>query len=110
MEQAIDRISQSYPGFFFGRFDIRTPSVDLFQRGECFYVIELNGVSAEATHIYDPSVSIIAAYRVLYGQWKIAFEIGAANRARGFKPLSLAELLTLIANWASRTPPAAIEP
>jgi hypothetical protein len=103
MEQAIDRISQSYPGFFFGRFDIRTPSMDLFQRGECFYVIELNGVSAEATHIYDPSVSLIAAYRVLYQQWKIAFEIGAANRARGFKPLSLAELMALIASWVSRS-------
>jgi hypothetical protein len=104
MEKAIDRISRSYPGFFFGRFDIRTPSVDLFQRGECFYVIELNGVSAEATHIYDPSVSIIAAYRVLYQQWKIAFEIGAANRARGFRPMTLADLIRLIASWATRTP------
>ena len=104
MEKAIDRISRSYPGFFFGRFDIRTPSVDLFQRGECFYVIELNGVSAEATHIYDPSVSLIAAYRVLYQQWKIAFEIGAANRARGFRPMTLADLIRLIASWATRTP------
>jgi membrane protein DedA with SNARE-associated domain len=104
MEQAIDRISRSYPGVFFGRYDIRTPSVELFQQGECFYVIEFNGVSAEATHIYDPSVSIIAAYRVLYQQWKIAFEIGAANRARGFRPMKLTELITLIATWASRTP------
>ena len=104
MEKAIDHISRSYPGFFFGRFDIRTPSVDLFQQGECFYVIELNGVSAEATHIYDPSVSIIAAYRALYHQWKIAFEIGAANRKRGFQPMRLVEVMKLIAGWVSQTP------
>jgi membrane protein DedA with SNARE-associated domain len=104
MEKAIDRISRSYPGFFFGRFDIRTPSVDRFQQGEGFYVIELNGVSAEATHVYDPGVSIIAAYRSLYRQWRIAFEIGAANRARGFRPMTLADLIRLIASWATRTP------
>ena len=107
MEQAIDRISRSYPGFFFGRFDIRTPSIDLFREGKCFYVIELNGVSAEATHIYDPSVNILAAYRVLYRQWRIAFEIGAANRERGFSPMTLADLIKLIASWASQRPPVA---
>ena len=45
-----------------------------------FHVIELNGVSAEAT-ITDPSVNILAAYRVLYRQWRIAFEIRRESRA-----------------------------
>jgi hypothetical protein len=104
MEQAIDGISRSYPGFFFGRFDIRTPSVELFQQGKSFYVIELNGVSAEATHIYDPAVKLVTAYRVLCSQWRIAFEIGAANRVRGFEPMTVADLIKLIVSWASRTP------
>jgi hypothetical protein len=107
MEQAIDRISCSYPGFFFGRFDIRTPCVDRLQQGEGFQIIELNGVAAEATHIYDPAVSITAAYRALYTQWRIAFEIGAANRRRGARPMRLAEFVTVIASWATRTPNAA---
>ncbi|HEV8146069.1 MAG TPA: hypothetical protein VGP79_06805 [Bryobacteraceae bacterium] len=91
LEQAVDLVSKAHPGFFFGRFDVRTPSAEALQRGE-FQVIELNGVSAEATHIYDPSVSVWQAYRTLAQQWRIAFEIADENRKRGAKPMSIAEL------------------
>jgi membrane protein DedA with SNARE-associated domain len=86
---AVDAVAQCHPGFYFGRFDLRTPSLADFQAGR-FSVLELNGVSAEATHIYDPAVSIWEAYRVLFQQWSLAFEIGAANRASGARPLTLA--------------------
>jgi membrane protein DedA with SNARE-associated domain len=95
LEEAIDRVTKTYKEFYFGRYDLRSESVDALRRGE-FTVIELNGVSAEATHIYDPAVSLWAAYRSLFEQWRIAFEIGAANRARGFEPMPLGELATLI--------------
>lgn len=83
LEEAIDRICQGYDGFYFGRFDIRAESVEEFKRGRNFKVIELNGVTSEATSIYDPKYSVFAAYRTLFAQWRIAFEIGAINRARG---------------------------
>lgn len=91
LEEAVDRVSKAHSGFFFGRFDVRTPSAEALQRGE-FQVIELNGVSAEATHIYDPSVSVWQAYRTLARQWRIAFEIAAENRKRGAQPMSIFEL------------------
>jgi membrane protein DedA with SNARE-associated domain len=80
LRAAIDAAAKQHPGFYFGRFDLRTPSIADFQAGR-FHILELNGVSAEATHIYDPAVSLVEAYRVLFLQWRIAFEIGAANRA-----------------------------
>lgn len=86
---AIDKISTSFEGFYFGRFDIRTPSLDDFQRGENFKIVELNGVTSEATHIYDPQNTLLEAYRVLRAQWRIAFEIGNQNRQRGVRPASL---------------------
>ncbi len=92
IEEAVDRISQSFDGFYFGRFDIRTPSIDEFQQGKNFKVIELNGVTSEATHIYDPKISLFGAYKILFEQWRIAFQIGEANRARGIKPASLVAL------------------
>ncbi len=95
LEDAVDRVSKAHSGFFFGRFDVRTPSAEALQRGE-FQVIELNGVSAEATHIYDPSVSVWQAYRTLAQQWRIAFEIAAENRVRGAKPMSIAELRSVL--------------
>jgi len=96
LEAAIDRISQSHPGFYFGRFDIRVPDLHEFQQGRGFKVIELNGVAGEATHIYDPSVSLLEAYRVMFRQWRIAFEIGAHNRAQGAAPMPLLELLRVV--------------
>jgi len=48
-------------------------------------IVELNGVTSEATHIYDPKLSLFGAYRVLFEQWRIAFEIGYLNRTRGIR-------------------------
>lgn len=93
MEEAIDRMSKQFKGFYFGRYDIRTPSVEALQRGENFKVIELNGVTSEATNIYDPKNSLLDAYKILFAQWRIAFEIGAQNRKQGIKPTSLKELI-----------------
>jgi membrane protein DedA with SNARE-associated domain len=92
LEDAIDRLAHGFPGFYFGRFDLRTPSLEDFCLGRSFQVVELNGVTSEATHIYDPKHSILAAYRTLFEQWRIAFAIGAQNRAAGTQPATLRTL------------------
>ncbi|MEM9388281.1 MAG: VTT domain-containing protein [Pseudomonadota bacterium] len=109
LERAIDALSQRYDGFYFGRYDIRTPSLTDFADGHNFKVIELNGVTSEATSIYDPGNSLLEAYRVLMRQWRLAFEIGVANRARGKRPTSIAELMAMVraARTAARMPPPA---
>jgi hypothetical protein len=94
--ETIERIASTFDGFFFGRFDIRVPTVEDFMSGENLKVIELNGVTSEATHIYDPKLSLIDAYRVLFEQWRIAFEIGHRNRERGVRPSSVMELTRMI--------------
>ena len=95
LSSAVDAIASSFPGFYFGRFDVRASTLADFQAGR-FEILELNGVSAEATHIYDPSVGILEAYRVLFSQWRIAFEIGAHNRRAGWKPMPLLDLIDLV--------------
>jgi membrane protein DedA with SNARE-associated domain len=92
---AIDEVAQSHPGFYLGRFDLRSASEVDFRAGR-FQVLELNGVSAEPTHIYDPSVSLLDAYRAMFRQWRMAYEIGAANRNRGAAPMSFRELMALV--------------
>ncbi|NNG01050.1 MAG: alpha/beta fold hydrolase [Desulfobacteraceae bacterium] len=96
LEAKIDGISKSFKGFYFGRYDIRTPVVEDFKAGRNFKILELNGVTAEATHIYDPKNSIFAAYQMLFKQWRIAFDIGAINALNGAKPLSFFQFLKLI--------------
>ncbi len=93
LEAAIDKISKGFSGFYFGRYDIRVPSLADFKEGKGFKIVELNGVTSEATHIYNPGNSLWYAYRILMRQWRMAFEIGAINRRRGIRPADLGQLL-----------------
>jgi membrane protein DedA with SNARE-associated domain len=94
LEQKIDEICRGYQGFYFGRFDVRTPSASDLTAGN-FKIIELNGVTSESTNIYDPQYSLADAYRILFRQWRIAFEIGAENVRLGFKAASVRDLVRM---------------
>lgn len=93
---SIEKIAREYRGFFFGRFDIRTPSLDDFRDGKNFKIVELNGVTSEATHIYDPKNSLWDAYKTLWRQWEIAFEIGQQNRLKEHSPTPVFVLLKTV--------------
>lgn len=99
---AIDALARDFAGFHFGRFDLRVPSLEQFRSGTGLKILELNGVTSEATHIYAPGASLIAAYRTLFEQWRLAFEIGAANAALGAPPTGLRTLVRLLRNRRSR--------
>jgi hypothetical protein len=109
LERAIDGIAARFNGFFFGRFDLRTPSREALMRGESLTILELNGVTSEVTHIYDPAVGLVDAYRALFEQWRLAFEIGAENAARGARVWSLGMLIALVAAHAG-SPRSAASP
>jgi membrane protein DedA with SNARE-associated domain len=95
LEAEIERVSRTFEGFYFGRYDVRTESAEAFRRGE-FQVIELNGLTSEATSIYDPQHAVWHGWRVLCEQWRLAFEIGAANRKAGERIWSVGEVVTLL--------------
>jgi len=88
-----ERIAASMSEFYFGRFDVRFRDLEAFLRGDDFRIIEINGAGAEATHIWDASVRLSDAYATLFEQFRILFEIGAANRKRGYRPLGLMRFL-----------------
>lgn len=90
MEARFEAIARSLPEFHFGRFDIRFADFEAVRRGADFTIVEVNGAGAESTHIWDRRTPLLAAWRDLMRQYRWLFEIGAANRARGFRPLPLA--------------------
>ena len=96
LEDKVEAIARAHPGFFVGRFDVCAASADDLRRGT-FEVMELNGVASKPMQIYDPATSVAQALRVLLDQWRAAFAIGAANRARGAELTPLSKLLWLIA-------------
>ena len=107
LERRIDEISRRYDGFDFGRYDLRTPSVDDLREGRNFKIVELNGATSEATHIYDPRNSVLTAYRTLFEQWRILFRIAASNRARGIATVPASRLARLALQYrqASKSHP-----
>lgn len=93
VQKRIDEISQSIPGFFVGRFDVRYSSEEGLRECRDFQIIELNGASSEATSIYDPRNSLWNAYRTLFRQWEIVFAIADENRRRGLRTMSVRTIL-----------------
>lgn len=96
MEARFDTVSKDIKEFYFGRFDVRFNDLSDLETGKEMKIIELNGVGSEATHIWDADISFIEATRVLFKQYKLAYEIGAKNKKRGFKPTTIKDLLAAI--------------
>lgn len=95
LSEAVERLARALPEFHFGRFDVRYASPAALARGEGFRVIEVNGVGAEATHVWDPRTTLRAAWRAQFFHYREAWRIGAAMRARGARPTGLAALWRL---------------
>lgn len=89
----IEDLAGALPDFWFGRFDIRFDDLEAFLAGDDLAIVEINGASAEATHIWDAGARLGGAYRTLFRQFAVLFEIGAANRRRGVRPLPVRRLL-----------------
>jgi hypothetical protein len=93
MEDRFEQIARALPEFHFGRFDIRFERFADVQQGRGFTIVEVNGAGAESTHIWDRDTSLPRAWRDLMRQYSWLFEIGAANRARGFMPMRWADFV-----------------
>lgn len=69
--------------FYYGRYDIKTTSLQDLREGRNSSILEFNGCGAEPNHIYDCGMSLFNAYRVLLTHWKALYEISAWNNANG---------------------------
>ena len=93
LEKTIEHIARAIPELWFCRFDLLFDDLDRFLAGEDMQIVEINGASAEATHIWDARMTLLQAYQVLFEQFRTLFEIGAANRRRGHRALPMRRFL-----------------
>ena len=96
LRKAFDELGERFPGFNFGRYDVKVPSVADFQAGRNIVVLELNGVMGEPAHIYHPGYPWWKGVRDLCRQFQRATEIGAAWRELGKKPPEMGDVIELI--------------
>ncbi len=85
-------------GLYLGRYDLMVPDAGALEQGRDLSVIELNGITSEPTHIYDPTHGALHGWRALARQWRDAYEIGAHNARAGAPTMGLLPLLRL---WRS---------
>lgn len=95
----IDKIMQDLPEVYFSRIDLRYQSLDALREGRGFKIIEFNGAGSEATHIWDPEMTLRRAYKDQFFHYGAAFRIGAEIRKTGARPISPLKLLAL---WRSQ--------
>ena len=79
----------------FSRIDLRYESLEDLRAGLNFKIIELNGSGSEATHIWDPQMTIGEAYATQFFHYGESFKIGAEIRKRGLRPTGWMKLLSL---------------
>jgi hypothetical protein len=96
LHAVVERLFAALPGYHFGRLDLRCPSAEALTRGEGIRILEVNGVSAEAAHIYEPGTPLWRGYASMLNQWRIAFVIGAANARAGARTLGVHELFSRV--------------
>jgi len=73
--KVFDEIVQSVDGFYYGRFDLRVKSLEDLYKGQNIKIVEINGVTSEAGHIYDPNYSLLQTYRDVSNNLKIVYQI-----------------------------------
>lgn len=96
LHEIFSRIANSFEGFYYGRFDMKVTSLEDLYAGKNIRIMELNGVSSDPGHIYDPRYYLWQAYRDLGWHWNRVAEISIANQKKGVKPLPVQELLRIV--------------
>lgn len=85
----INEISKQIDGFFYGRFDLKVPSLEDLYAGKNIKILELNGVSSEVAHVYDPDYKLMQAYRDIARHMQYIYQIAKQNHALGVQYDSL---------------------
>lgn len=80
LENTFDTLSKSIEGWFYGRVDIKYNSFEELESGTNFKALEINGIIAEPTHIYDSkNFTYFKALKAIRMHWKSLFDIATTN-------------------------------
>lgn len=86
LEDSLNHLNKQIDGWFYGRIDVKYTSFDSLENGD-FKILELNGILAEPTHIYDASNSnYFKALKEIRTHWKSLYKIARYNHDKNKVP------------------------
>ncbi|SFS74754.1 ATP-grasp domain-containing protein [Lutibacter maritimus] len=81
----LNDLNKNIDGWCYGRIDVKYNTFDELLKGENFKVLEINGIIAEPTHIYDASKgTYFDALLSIKKHWQLIYKIGTSNKKLGF--------------------------
>ena len=79
LEASLNHLNHQIKGWYYGRLDVKYNSLEELNEGT-FKVLELNGILAEPTHIYDASkINYLQALKTIRTHWKELYKIARYN-------------------------------
>jgi len=97
LTEKLDSIFDDFDGFYYGRLDIKFKNIEQLMSGEDFQIIEINGASSEATHIWDSKTPLKEIFSTLLFQYRTLYKIGYLQKKSGHNPPSIRELFKALA-------------
>jgi hypothetical protein len=94
LSKTFDKITSEINGFYYGRFDIRVTNWDDLEAGNNISILELNGLTSDAAHIFDPNYRLRDVFSTQYKHIKIAFAISKYNLKHGVRATPIKELFS----------------
>ncbi|MFT4152665.1 hypothetical protein [Parafilimonas sp.] len=96
LSNVMDKINLFSKHFYYGRYDIKTTSLEDFKHCRNISILEFNGVGSEPNHIYDNGLSYMNAIKIIAKHWKYMFGIGKINYKNGAAYVSFFEGIKML--------------
>lgn len=75
--------------------DVRFHSLPELRAGVGFKIMEINGAGSEAIEAWDPGISVVAGFAIIFAKQRTLFAIGARQRRAGVQPIGVLALARL---------------
>ena len=83
LTNSFDKLNKDIGNWYFGRLDIKYNDFEDLKKGRDYKVIEINGIIAEPTHIYDAQIkgaTYFKALKTIKENWRIINDIALQNK------------------------------
>jgi len=93
--KTFDKLNKAIPGWFYGRIDLKYNSFSSLEKGLDFKILEINGILAEPTHIYDSeNYTYFKALKSIRTHWRNVYEIATTNNKKFDTPYKSPKVFT----------------
>jgi len=99
LTQVLVGLLDQMDGIQYGRFDLRTTSLEDLRQGRNFQIFEFNGVGSDPAHLYDPRHSIVKVYQETWEHFSIMRRIWEVQKKSGIRAMTWGEAWKAVVDY-----------